>query len=123
MWLDRQGVEVGTFGTPEEGNLLDPAWSPDGQSMALARTVRGNFDVWIHEMSRPGLRRLTSDAAIDSAPVWAPDGKRLAFTSMRKGPLDLYECAVSGADPERLLLATPNNKIPMDWSPDGSILL
>ena len=123
VWVDRRGVDVESLGQPEEVNLLDPAPAPDGQQIALARTVRGNFDVWIEEVTRSVTRRFTFDPAIDSAPVWSPDGTRLAFTSARSGPLDLYEKPLNGADPERLLLASAHNKIPMDWSPDGTVLL
>jgi dipeptidyl aminopeptidase/acylaminoacyl peptidase len=124
VWMDRTGRLLTTFGPPEGGNLLDPALAPDGQQVVVSRTTRNNFDVWIHEISRPIAKRFTVDSAIDAAAVWSPDGSRLAFVSNRSGLLDLYENPVKGtAGPEESLLASANNKISMDWSRDGRFLL
>ena len=43
--------------------------------------------------------------------------------SLRKGPYYLYQKPAIGAGTEELLLATAQDKIPTDWSPDGRLLL
>src|SRR2546425_2443179 len=49
---------------------------------------------------------------------------RIVFSSNRKGPFDLYQRQVTGgAGSEELLLATEQNKVATDWSPDGRFLL
>jgi Tol biopolymer transport system component len=48
---------------------------------------------------------------------------RIAFLSNRSGPFNLYVNQSSGAGAEEMLLETPNNKYPEDWSKDGRFLL
>ena len=45
------------------------------------------------------------------------------FASNRDATMDLYDKAVSGSDPERLLLKSDKRKIPTDWSRDGQFLI
>ena len=68
------------------------------------------------------LSRFTFDGAPDAYPIWSPDGRRVVFSSNR-GILDLYEKKASGGGTEELLLATPEFKVPTDWSLDGRFLL
>ena len=91
--------------------------------MALHQKVNQNLDVWLLELGRGVLSRFTFDPAIDVFPIWSPDGSRIVFASNRKGPFDLYQKPAIGAGTEELLLATAQEKIPTDWSPDGRFLL
>ena len=100
-----------------------PSLSPDGRRVALARTVARNTDVWILDLERSLFSRFTFDAAVDAWPVWSPDGPNIAFNSNRSGVYDLYQKSATGVGSDELLLATPQNKGPVDWSPDGRFLL
>lgn len=63
--------------------VTDPAWSPDGLSVAFAgMDENGTFsEVYTLELKSGKMRRLTSNSFADKQPVFAPDGKRLFYTT------------------------------------------
>ena len=84
VWRDRGGTVVRALGPPDENQLVYPEPSPDGQRVAVQRTVQGNMDIW--QIDARGIRsRFTFDTSVDSTAVWAPDGSRLVFRSNRNG--------------------------------------
>src|SRR5262245_13801410 len=122
VWFDRSGKELGTVA----GNLVNaggPSLSPDGRTLAVQRTTNGNGDVWMLDISRGVLTRLTYDPAVDTTPVWSPYGDRIALASPRTGAFDLFQKQANGGGDEELLLSTPQMKIVQDWSFDGRFLL
>jgi serine/threonine protein kinase len=125
VWFDRSGVPLGKVGALDNSGSTNPSLSPDGQRLARNRTVDGNNDVWVLELGRSVLSRFTFDAGADIFPVWSPDGARIVFASDRRGVVgDLYEKSIAGGEKEeQLLLGTPQNKYPTDWSPDGRFVL
>ncbi|HWI18117.1 MAG TPA: protein kinase [Vicinamibacterales bacterium] len=122
-WVDRAGTAVGVAGEPDTNYLHVPELSPDGRRLALWRTVQGNTDLWLLDLLRSGMTRLTFDAAAEVEPVWSPDGMRLAFASNRTGRYNLYVKASDGSGAEAQLLDSPNPVIPVDWTRDGRWLL
>ena len=125
VWFDRSGKETGRVSEPTgaAAGSTSPSLSPDGRRVALTRTVARNTDVWILDLERSLFSRFTFDAAVDAWPVWSPDGATIAFNSNRSGVYDLYQKSATGVGSDELLLATPQNKGPVDWSPDGRFLL
>ena len=123
VWVDRTGTIVGAIGQPDENTPATPALAPDGQRVAVARSVQGNIDVWLIEVSRDVASRFTFDAAIDNSPLWSPDGSQVVFRSSRKGVHDLFEKPARGTADEQPLLVTSHGKSPLDWSRDGRFLL
>ncbi len=123
VWVDRTGNMVGTIGQPDGNAPSAPELAPDGQRVAVTRTVQGNFDVWLIEVGRGVPSRFTFDVAVDSGPLWSPDGTQVAFRSTRKGVYDLFEKPASGAADEQPLLVTSQAKSPLDWSRHGRFLL
>ena len=67
----------------EAGQLWNPAWSPDGRSIAVSGSVGGYTDLFLVDLASGSSRRLTSDAYADLQPEWSPDGRTLAFVSDR----------------------------------------
>jgi hypothetical protein len=61
VWLDRSGKMLGAIGSPDESALSYPELAPDGQRMAVARSVQGNADVWLIEVGRGVANRFTFD--------------------------------------------------------------
>jgi Tol biopolymer transport system component len=61
----------------------DPAWSPDGMSVALAgfNETATFSELYTLELKTGRLVRLTSNAFNDKEPVYMPDGKRLLYTT------------------------------------------
>ena len=104
--------------TFDTGLQREPAWSPDGQSVAYASERSGNSDIWIQALADPNPTRITSADAEDSQPDWSPDGRWLVFRSERDGG-GLYVVPASGGGERRIASFGYRPK----WSPDGSLVL
>ncbi len=66
----------------------DPAWSPDGRTIAYWSDATGEYELWLRPADGSGpARQITRDGATDptwrSAARWSPDGTRLAFADRR----------------------------------------
>jgi len=120
-WFDRTGQRLSDVGAADDAILMAPKISPDGQRIAIHRTVQGNSDIWLLDGSRSS--RFTFDAATDGFPLWSPDGRTVVFDSNRRGQRDLYRKLANGSSPEQTLLETSQNKAANDWSPDGKFLV
>ena len=81
VWLDRDGQREGT-GLPID-NYTRARLSPDGTRVSLNIVGRDNTDVWVSEVERNTLSRLTTDSAADAMGMWASDGERVVFSSNR----------------------------------------
>jgi hypothetical protein len=63
----------------------EPSWSPRNR-IAFVR----EGDLHSVDPNGRGLRRLTTSAAIESAPAWSPEGLRLAYVATEGPAVDLY---------------------------------
>jgi serine/threonine-protein kinase len=122
VWVDPAGRE-GVVPTPANAfEALD--LSPDGTRAALGTS--GDADVWISDLARGTLERLTVDPGFDGSPLWSPDGERIVFASNRSGPFELlWQLADGSAAPDTLATfdASVTNVVPGTWSPDGTRLI
>jgi serine/threonine protein kinase/Tol biopolymer transport system component len=121
-WYDRDGKLLGSIGGTATTRVWDPAISPDGKSVAFRRASAGS-DLWLWDLTRGAEQRFTTDALFNSAPVWSPQSDRIVFSSDRSGPYNLYQKATSGTGKDELLLASSNNKVPIQWSRDGRFVV
>jgi Tol biopolymer transport system component len=87
----------------------EPAWSPDGLSVALAGfgETATFSELFSLELKTGKLRQLTSNAFSDKEPVYMPDGKRLLYTTDESplpdaafGILHVSSIATTGGKPE-----------------------
>ncbi|HEU5009429.1 MAG TPA: discoidin domain-containing protein [Gaiellaceae bacterium] len=96
----------------------DPAWSPDGRSIAWTSFRDGNAEIYVGNTDGSDVHRLTRIPGFDENPTFSPDGTRIAFDSDRDGSLDVYTMAVDGSDVHQLTTSPALDAIP-EWSPDG----
>jgi dipeptidyl aminopeptidase/acylaminoacyl peptidase len=79
----------------------EPAWAPDGRSIAFVSNrsdepdANYNSDIWLARADKPdpnrALRRLTTSTGPDQSPSWSPDGSRIAYVaSPNKDALSWY---------------------------------
>jgi Tol biopolymer transport system component len=125
VWMSREGKPVGEAAPAD--NFLSTALAPGARSVAVTRAApssgKSNIDIWVRELDRGVMNRLTSDPANDQNPVWSLDGKWIAFSSNREGGVfQVYRKDASGAGKEERLTEGPLNKFVLDWSRDGYIL-
>jgi Tol biopolymer transport system component len=97
--------------------------SPGGSRIAVQGADGGN-DVWICDISRGSLSRLTFDPGEDETPVWSPDGSWLAWVSQRSGrPRQVMRRRADGGGDEQVVWSTDRHAHLHDWAPDGKALL
>jgi Tol biopolymer transport system component len=94
------------------------SWMPDSRHAVLSfSTGGGQPALWLADLQRERLRRLTASAGAEEAPSVAPDGHRVVFTST-SDDFDLIELPLDGGKP-RTLLANSRNMYSPSWSPQG----
>ena len=79
-----------------------PAWSPDGNRVALMSARDGNWEVYVVNGDGSQLTRLTDNSADDGLPTWSPDGNWIAFVSSRGGVWGLFLVPAAGGEPQKL---------------------
>jgi hypothetical protein len=85
---------------PNDGQ---PAWSPDGRSLAFVSNRDGNWEIYAVNADGSWLRRITDDIHTDGLPAWASDGMRIAFRSDRTGTWAIYTASGVGGPPIKLV--------------------
>jgi eukaryotic-like serine/threonine-protein kinase len=105
---------------PVKSNIYEsPRFSPDGKMLAL--TVRlPDPDIWVYDLERGALRRVTFAPGVDELPVWSPDGKRIAFAS--NGRQQAFMIPVDGSGQEEPLMKNEGHFHLQSWSPDGKLI-
>jgi serine/threonine-protein kinase len=117
VWVNRQGREEPIKAPPRAYTV--PRLSPDGTRVALEIRDLEN-DIWIWDLARQTLTRLTFDPALDQAPVWTPDGRRVIFASPRGGPPNLFAHAADGTGADERLTTSTVAQLPNSAAPDGT---
>jgi Tol biopolymer transport system component len=126
VWIGRDGKQLSEVATAD--TITRVAIAPRADRIAVARLESNggppNLDIWVRELARGVLTRLTFDAASDDIPVWSPDGKQIAYVSNRDGGnYEIYRKDVSGAGPEERMTHSSPIKLVLDWSKDGRYIL
>ena len=123
IWVDLQGNEE-LLSLPERTHV-GPRVSPDGTRLAVHIADSGNLDVWVSELARGTLSRLTTNPGVDVSPLWTPDGERVVFQSDRDGSRGLYWVAADGTGEVERLITIDDAQVvrPYAWSADGSTLV
>ena len=118
VWVDRKGTEQAVSAPPH--NYVMPRVSPDGQRVA-AGIEEADSQIWVYDLNRDTLSRLTFQGNSNVDPVWAPDGKRIVFKGSQNR---LFWQPADGSASAEELTKKPlsSNNVPGSWSPDGRVL-
>ena len=134
-WVSRTG------GAPQ---AVDSAWgdtefesfalSPDGNRLAITVAGGGNKsadqeredpreDIWIKQLDRGPISRLTFGGEANSDPSWTADGQYVSFSSLRSGKRKLWRRRADGVGEEELVADVGREVLEARWSRDAAWLL
>ena len=120
VWVDRDG----------RASPIDPEWqfdpggnrgvslSPDGARLAVTITGDVAEDVWVKELPRGPLNRLTFGGGQETRPRWTADG-RVTYVSVQEGPGAMHSLRPDGTGGADLLLSHERQIIEGILSDDG----
>lgn len=103
----------------------DPAWSPDGKSIAFFSDESGEYALHIADQSGSGSVKkinLGNPPSYFYSPLWSPDSKKIAYTDKR---LNLWYVDVEKGTPVKVATDRyddPTSTMTETWSPDSKWL-
>jgi Tol biopolymer transport system component len=115
----------------EVHEVVNPTWAPDGKSIAFSALIGGFNDLYVYDLEKSALRRLTSDAFTEMDPAWSPDGQKIVFSTdrfttnlevLKPGPLKLAILDVASGNVTQLGGFDNAKNIGAQWAADGQSL-
>jgi tricorn protease len=103
----------------------DPAWSPDGKSIAYFSDESGEYALHIADQSGSKIVKkinLGNPPSYFYSPLWSPDSKKIAYTDKR---LNLWYVDVEKGAPVKVTtdrFDDPTSSLSETWSPDSKWL-
>ncbi|MDE1175324.1 MAG: DPP IV N-terminal domain-containing protein [Edaphobacter sp.] len=114
--------------TGDAGEQTQPVFSPDGRSIAYARTSPGDGSrhIYIKEIGGETSQELSRDEVEEFSPVWSPDGREIAYLGRSDTGLGIYISALGPSGrPRKVFIpqqASNWEQRALSWSPDGKTL-
>lgn len=98
--------------------VCDPAFSPDGKTLAYSTDRGGSLDIWLRDLATGQDRQLTRHAGAAVSAAWSWDAKIIAFLD-QTGSLHTVEVATGAIRQVFGSIWEPGKP---SWSPDGRTL-
>ncbi|HET7711410.1 MAG TPA: protein kinase [Thermoanaerobaculia bacterium] len=102
---------------PLNRTVFSPRVSPDGTRIALS-VAAANDDIWVLELERMALTRVTFESGDEGFPVWSVDGKTIYFAA-GSGAGILSRPADGGGTTQQVVSGTGPRQEPGSVSYDG----
>jgi serine/threonine protein kinase/WD40 repeat protein len=115
QWLDTAGMKEPLLAKPSVYG--HPSLSPDSKRLALEVRDGASQDIWVYDLLRDVMTRLTFGGAFYS-PAWSPDGRYLVFSSR----IGMFWSHADGAGQPQPFTQYKNMQLPSSFSPDGKRL-
>jgi serine/threonine protein kinase len=117
-WLDVSGKTMPLLAKP--ALYYSPRFSPNGRQLAIGIDEGKGADIFIADLQRDTLSRVTFTGRTNSDPVWTPDGKHLLFRADLTSDPGIWWVRADGAgEPVRLMDADTTDMPANSLSPDG----
>ncbi|MGH9579365.1 MAG: protein kinase domain-containing protein, partial [Terriglobales bacterium] len=119
-WWDSTGKP--TFLPAPLRTYVEPVLSPDGQRVAVDVSEGSSTDIWLYDLKRNTLSRLTFGPN-NYAPIWSADGRRVIYRKdTEDGKFVLAWKSADGTGDEEVLLRGERRVFANSASPDGKWL-
>jgi len=119
VWVDRAGRPLATLGLPHRAYQY-PRLSPDGTQVAVSIIDQ---DIWLADLMRHSLTRLTFGTGADSLPVWTRDGTHVLFSSSRAGAPHVFAQRADGSGTAEQLTIDPVETAPWSTTRGGDVVV
>jgi serine/threonine-protein kinase len=121
VFVDRTGTERPLLDEP--GAFSEPRLSPDGRRFVIIIEA-SHQDLWLADIARRNLARLTFAPTEEFSPHWTPDGRKLIFgLGKAGGDPEIFAMAADGSgSPQPILAGGKFARFPSSVSPDGRFL-
>ncbi len=101
---------------------IEPSVSPAGNKIALVIQSEKDFDIWVYDILRGTISRLTF-GGLNRTPAWSPDGTKIAYFSIQGGKSAIMAKRSDGSGDAQELASGLGRTYIHTWSKDGSFLI
>ena len=105
-------------------NAFNPAYSPDGQRMAVDASWAGPRRIWLLDRQGHNPQQVTTDTSEEVAhvaPAWSPDGKKIVFQNLARTKFDIRTVNLDSKQMNWITNDSLTNIRP-SWSPSGRFI-
>ena len=110
----------------QERDYVAMSLSRDQTRAALQIGDGDEAEIWVVDIARGSLTRVTREWGFDGSPLWSHDDTRVVFASSREGRWELRGKSADGTGEAEVLARfdqTVDRVRPYSWVPDGSAVL
>ena len=105
-------------------NAFNPAYSPDGQHLAVDASWAGPRRIWLLDRQGHNPQQVTTDTSeevVHLAPAWSPDGKKIVFQNLARTKFDIRTVNLDSKQMNWITSDALTNIRP-SWSPSGRFI-
>jgi eukaryotic-like serine/threonine-protein kinase len=105
-------------------NAFNPAYSPDGQHIALDASWAGPHRIWVLDRQGHNPQQVTTDTSEEVAhvaPAWSPDGRKIVFQNLVRTKFDIRTVNLDSKQMNWITNDSLTNIRP-SWSPSGRFI-
>ena len=121
LWVTDIDGQTKRLLTQDTSAMQQPAWSPDGASLAFTLFLSDRIEIDVMNADGSGRKRIANGRTNSRDPTWSPDGQRLAFAGGPQGRDTIFVMNRDGSNVSVLTSSEWDDGQPA-WSPNGQLI-